>query len=710
MINSGVANAATGEQGELDALATAAETARLLDLDAGGGARPLDRRDRRAAAAARSCSPASRRGRALSPDGGADAAEAILTTDTRTKEAVVARDGFTVGGMAKGSGMIHPQPRDDARRRHDRLPARAGRGARLPPARGRARASTGSRSTASARRTTPSSCSRTARAASSGRRATDASFAAALGEVCAELAAADRRRRRGRDRARRDRGHRRRDAPARRTRSRAGSPPRRSSRPRAFGHDANWGRVLAAAGSAPCNGGFAQVDVDRLDAALQRRRRVLRRGAPPGVEPDARGRRLPDRARPRPRRRRSAATSPPTSPTTTSASTRSTDVSRVVVKVGGAVAATPRRSCSSSRPRHEVVRRPRRRPADLGRDGARAGSSVAFVGGRRVTTPAALAVVREALARRQRGSSARRSARAPSASSATRSACGATPVPELGLVGDPLPSRPAGGRSTRSPPGSIPVVAPLAAGPLNVNADEAAAALAVGLGAERILFVTDVPGVLRRRRRRRRDRGRRGRPAARRRRASRAGSSRSCAPRCAPRGSASAPRSARRRWSRERRDARPRVLPTYAARGRHVRRGRRRLADRRRRPPLPRLRRRDRRRRRSATATRRRSPPRTRSSTGSGTSRTSTGPSRWRSSPSCSPSASAARRRSSATPAPRRSRRRSSTRARRPASPGIVALEGSFHGRTHGALAVTGQPAKRAAFEPLAARRHASRG
>ena len=33
--------------------------------------------------------------------------------------------------------------------------------------------------------------------------------------------------------------------------------------------------------------------------------------------------------------------------------------------------------------------------------------------------------------------------------------------------------------------------------------------------------------------------------------------------------------------------------------------------------------------------------------------------------------------------------------------PGVVALEGSFHGRTFGALSVTGQPAKRAAFEPL---------
>ena len=33
--------------------------------------------------------------------------------------------------------------------------------------------------------------------------------------------------------------------------------------------------------------------------------------------------------------------------------------------------------------------------------------------------------------------------------------------------------------------------------------------------------------------------------------------------------------------------------------------------------------------------------------------------------------------------------------------PGLVALEGSFHGRTMGALSVTGQPAKRGAFEPL---------
>jgi predicted acetylornithine/succinylornithine family transaminase len=33
--------------------------------------------------------------------------------------------------------------------------------------------------------------------------------------------------------------------------------------------------------------------------------------------------------------------------------------------------------------------------------------------------------------------------------------------------------------------------------------------------------------------------------------------------------------------------------------------------------------------------------------------------------------------------------------------PGVIALEQSFHGRTMGSLSVTGQPAKRAAFEPL---------
>ncbi len=44
----------------------------------------------------------------LADDGGAAAARAIMTTDTVPKQAQVSRDGFTVGGMAKGAGMLAP--------------------------------------------------------------------------------------------------------------------------------------------------------------------------------------------------------------------------------------------------------------------------------------------------------------------------------------------------------------------------------------------------------------------------------------------------------------------------------------------------------------------------------------------------------------------------------------------------------------------------
>jgi acetylglutamate kinase len=67
-------------------------------------------------------------------------------------------------------------------------------------------------------------------------------------------------------------------------------------------------------------------------------------------------------------------------------------------------------------------------------------------------------------------------------------------IPELGFVGEPRPSSPPAVQAALAS-GRIPVIAPLARGPLNVNADEAAWALAVGLGAERLLFHTDVPGV-----------------------------------------------------------------------------------------------------------------------------------------------------------------------------------------------------------------------
>jgi len=44
----------------------------------------------------------------LAADGGEAASAAIMTTDTRPKRAVIAGDGWTIGGMAKGAGMLAP--------------------------------------------------------------------------------------------------------------------------------------------------------------------------------------------------------------------------------------------------------------------------------------------------------------------------------------------------------------------------------------------------------------------------------------------------------------------------------------------------------------------------------------------------------------------------------------------------------------------------
>ena len=46
---------------------------------------------------------------ALHADGGPDAATAIMTTDTVPKQVVVDGGGWSVGGMAKGAGMLAPQ-------------------------------------------------------------------------------------------------------------------------------------------------------------------------------------------------------------------------------------------------------------------------------------------------------------------------------------------------------------------------------------------------------------------------------------------------------------------------------------------------------------------------------------------------------------------------------------------------------------------------
>jgi glutamate N-acetyltransferase / amino-acid N-acetyltransferase len=55
-----------------------------------------------------------------------------------------------------------------------------------------------------------------------------------------------------------------------------------------FGRDANWGRVLAAAGSAPYNGGFAQLDPLRVTLSYNGAT-VLAAGSPQPVEPELDG-------------------------------------------------------------------------------------------------------------------------------------------------------------------------------------------------------------------------------------------------------------------------------------------------------------------------------------------------------------------------------------------------------------------------------------
>ena len=55
-----------------------------------------------------------------------------------------------------------------------------------------------------------------------------------------------------------------------------------------FGHDPNWGRVLMAAGSAPYDGGYAEVDADRVTLAYNGAV-VVRAGAVQDARPDVSG-------------------------------------------------------------------------------------------------------------------------------------------------------------------------------------------------------------------------------------------------------------------------------------------------------------------------------------------------------------------------------------------------------------------------------------
>jgi glutamate N-acetyltransferase / amino-acid N-acetyltransferase len=106
IINSGCANACTGDQGMADAIEMTELAAKLTGVKPEnvmvsstgviGTMMPMDK--------IRAAVPKIK----LTIEGGHDVARAIMTTDRVPKEVAVKADGYTIGGMMKGSGMLHP--------------------------------------------------------------------------------------------------------------------------------------------------------------------------------------------------------------------------------------------------------------------------------------------------------------------------------------------------------------------------------------------------------------------------------------------------------------------------------------------------------------------------------------------------------------------------------------------------------------------------
>ena len=278
-VNSGVANAATGLRGELDARATAAEAARLLELHAEevlvlstgviGAPLPL----------ARVLPGLELAAAALGRRGGAAAAEAIMTTDTRPKQAVAHGPGFVVGGMAKGSGMIHPNLAT--------MLAVVTTDYSLEPGEaleflGPAVADSFNAISIDGECSTNDTVVLLANG-SSGAARDDEAFSTALGAVCADLAAqivAD-----GEGAtfvAEVEVTGAVSNAEAKAIAGRIATSP--LVKTALHGRDANWGRILAAAGSAAYNGGYAHLDPARVTLAIDGVA-VFETGTPGTTEP-----------------------------------------------------------------------------------------------------------------------------------------------------------------------------------------------------------------------------------------------------------------------------------------------------------------------------------------------------------------------------------------------------------------------------------------
>ena len=107
VLNSGNANACTGQQGLNDARTMQRLTANGVGTEPSlvavcstgiiGDVLPMDKVEGGIAAVVKQLG-----------DNGGDAATAIMTTDTVAKEVVVKGDGWTLGGMGKGAGMMAP--------------------------------------------------------------------------------------------------------------------------------------------------------------------------------------------------------------------------------------------------------------------------------------------------------------------------------------------------------------------------------------------------------------------------------------------------------------------------------------------------------------------------------------------------------------------------------------------------------------------------
>lgn len=114
VVNSGVANACTGGEGRKNCSVLAEETAKALNIPANaviigstgviGAQLPMDKMVKGIDMLAKKLGD--------TQEHGTDAAEAIMTTDTMSKQAAfeveIGGKTVTVGGMCKGSGMIHP--------------------------------------------------------------------------------------------------------------------------------------------------------------------------------------------------------------------------------------------------------------------------------------------------------------------------------------------------------------------------------------------------------------------------------------------------------------------------------------------------------------------------------------------------------------------------------------------------------------------------